>query len=210
MKYVSCFTLFLTALFLVACSHAKANDQPLKDEMDLSLALKKAAPSSSLTMEPVQKETSNPSKTGGNYLASLPGLSPSEVVSLIEGYGFDCTLPELNNKRTTQYCDLTTDEYQFTVSIWGKTAESVDLIEAVAFYYGELEDYSDLTAVIFGNIGGLSYQNSVTQKAKTWVQETIPSVQNSGDEAINIFGGVHYYIYAMPSIQVLEIGKLQK
>lgn len=197
--------LVLTAILMAACSLPKTLEQSSKTGQ-----VQQTVPTLNPTKAPVQGVKVESTQSGGSYQASLPGLSPILVISQIEGYGFVCTLPELNNGRTTQYCDLTTDDYQFTVTIWGQTAESVDLIEAVAFYYGALEDYSGLTAVIFGNIAGLTYQGSLPAQAKAWVLQTIPSVQAAGDEGVNTFGGVHYYIYAMPSIQVLEIGHLQK
>lgn len=199
-------TLLLTAIMLAACSQAKASSPSSNSGPDVT----SAAPSPSPTLGAAQGAKQEPTQPAGGYQASLPGLSPIVLISQIEGYGFTCTLPEVNSERITQYCDLTTDDYQFTVTIWGKTSESVDLVEAVAFYYGDLEDYTGLTAAIFGNIAGLKYQNSVPAQAKTWVQQAIPSILNAGDEAANTFGGIHYYIYAMPSIQVLEIGRLQK
>ena len=126
----------------------------------------------------------------------------------LEGYGFTCATPEDLNEQVIWYCDLVTDEYQFSVTSWGATAEAIDLIEAAAFYYGDLDDYSDLTAVLFGQIAEVPYQGSTPDQARNWVEGTIVSVKDAGVEALNAFGGVRYYVYALPSSQVLEIGRL--
>jgi hypothetical protein len=210
MKIKVLLLLFSAAAFLPACAPTTTEPQALNVELAQTQIAQQLAQSATYTPQPVQVNTSTTAQSEGAGRAGLPGLSSTLVAAQVQGYGFNCAQPELNNTNTAQRCDLTTDEYQLTVTIWGRTAESVDMIEAAAFYYGDAYDYTDLTAVIFGNIAALPYEASVPEQASAWVQQTIPAVQNTGDEAINHFGGVRYYIYALPSIQVLEIGELHK
>ena len=93
--------------------------------------------------------------------------------------------------------------------MWGSTPDTVDLIEAAAFYFGDL-DYSNLTSVVFGMIVEIPYDGADPESARAWVEATIPDIQEIGDEALTDFGGVRYYLYAFPSAHVLEIGRLME
>jgi len=206
------FQLSMTVLLLAACGAVNETPQ-LPDEILISTAVAQIQTEQAPTQPsqgdlPQQPGEAPPPETVSD--PGLPGLSPLDVVFQVEGYGFACALPEQVNSWVTWRCDQTTDDYQLTITIWGSTPETMDMIEASAFYYGELADYSDLTAVIFGQIAGLPYEGSSPDLASSWVQQTIPLVQNTGDEALNTFGGVRYHIYALPSSQILEIGGLKK
>lgn len=140
-------------------------------------------------------------------LAGIPGFDAGELVDSLVGFGFVCSMPEdrIGGSYNRQ-CDFTTEDYQYVVKVWGQTERSIDLIEASAFYFGSM-DYTDLTAVIFGIISEISYENALPQEAKEWVYNKIDVIQIVGDESVDEFGGVRYHIYALPSAQVLEIGR---
>ena len=154
----------------------------------------------------------NPTATDSAAKPAAPAAAPQmdvfagRMILQLEGYGFLCSQPEAEGNQTLRRCELETDEYKFTVNLRGSPAESINHIEAIGFYYGELEDYSDLTAVIFGLITSTA---SNSEEARLWVQKSIPEVQGVGDEALNTFVGISFHIYALPSMQVLEIGSLQ-
>jgi hypothetical protein len=131
------------------------------------------------------------------------------IVDRLQGYGFSCAQEQIESGKFVWHCKYETPEYQFSVNIWGDSPETVDLVEAIAFYYGDLADYSDLTSVIFGLIAEAPYAGATPENARQWVEQAIPGMQMVGDEALTSFAGVRYYIYALPSSHVLEIGSLQ-
>ena len=138
--------------------------------------------------------------------AGIPGFLATELVERLSGFGFDCPVPDdpVDGVYTRQ-CAFATEDYQYVVTFWGRAANSIDLIETTAFYFGSL-DYTDLTAVIFEIIAEILYNGADPQQAKEWINDTVDEIQLIGDEAFDEFGGVRYYIYAIPSAQVLEIG----
>lgn len=204
--------LVIIALLIAACG-AQNETQQLSNEDLIATAVSeiqaeqaKAQPTQE-KVQPVQSEPTQSTQPEVTYTPSIPGLHPLDLTFRLESYGFTCATPALINERVTWRCDHVTDEYQFTVTAWGANTEVVDLIEAAAFYYGDLV-YSDLTAVVFGQIAEVPYQGSASDLARDWVEGVIRTLQNSGEEALNNFGSVRYYVYAIPSAQVLEIGRL--
>ena len=139
----------------------------------------------------------------------IPGLIVSDLVDRLFEFGFDCSAPEIQDRHHIRYCNFETSEYQYSVTIWGSTPDTVDLIEAAAFYFGNL-DYSSLTSVVFEMIAEVPYAGAVPENAGDWVEVTIPDILKIGDEALTDFGGVRYYLYAFPSAHMFEIGRLQE
>jgi hypothetical protein len=137
----------------------------------------------------------------------IPGLNASDLVDRLFGFGFDCSEPEIQGSQHIRDCDFGTSEYQYSVTLWGSTPDTVDLIEAVAFYFGDL-DYAGLTAIVFGMIAEVPYADADPESARAWVEAAIPDIMEIGDEVWTDFGGVRYYLYAFPSAHVLEIGGL--
>jgi hypothetical protein len=137
----------------------------------------------------------------------IPGLNASDLVDRLFEFGFDCSAPEIQGEHHIRYCNFETSEYQFSVTIWGSTPDTVDLIEAAAFYFGDL-DYSGLTSIVFEMIAEVPYDGADPESAGAWLEATIPEIQNIGDEALTDFGGVRYYLYAFPSAHMFEIGRL--
>ena len=153
------------------------------------------------TRERVTEENEQPQDPAG-----IPGFSAAELVERLNGFGFDCPMPEDPVEGVyNRQCAFATEDYQYIVTFWGRTANSIDLIETTAFYFGSL-DYTDLTAVIFEIIAEISYNGADPEQAKEWINDNVDEIQLIGDEAFDEFGGVRYYIYAIPSAQVLEIG----
>ncbi len=143
-------------------------------------------------------------------VAGIPGFRALVLVEKLIGFGFDC--PEFDEQGEGAYkqqCVFGTEDYQLVVTIWGRTAESIDLIETTVFYFGNM-DYTDLTSVFFEIIADISYDGAVPEDAKEWVSSKVEVIKSFGDEAFDEFGGVRYYIYALPSGQVFEIGRKQE
>jgi hypothetical protein len=136
----------------------------------------------------------------------IPGMNALELVERLVGFGFDCPEPELRAGIYERRCIFETVDYQYAVTVWGKMIETVDLIEAAAFYFGD-QDYTDLTSVVFELVGQTPYDGAVPDDAGRWVSSSLAEIQLVGDEALNEFGGVRFYLYALPSAQILEIGQ---
>jgi len=137
--------------------------------------------------------------------AGIPGLNLGDMVDQVAGIGFECSQPYLLDAETIVECNYETTDFKYTVTMWGSTTDTVDLIEAVAFYFGDL-DYTELTSIIFELLVATTYQGTASEEARVWIIETLPEIQVLGDEATQFFEGVRYYLYAFPSAHVLEIG----
>jgi hypothetical protein len=150
--------------------------------------------------------TEAPSPTGAiTPLQGIPGLERGVVLQRLVGIGFECSQPYAQENMILSECKYGTSDFLYTVSIWGSTDESVDLVEAVGFYFGDL-DYTELTSIIFEMLAEASYQGAEPGEVGEWIIETLPDIQVIGDESITYFRGIRYYLYAFPSAQVLEIG----
>jgi len=143
-----------------------------------------------------------------NLNQGVPGLYVLDLLERLSGFGFDCTQPEEQDGIHVRECNYETSEYQFTVTIWGSTPDAVDLVEAAAFYFGDL-DYAGLTSVIFELVAETPYEGATPEDAGAWVEETMPDILVVGDEATSVFGDVRFFLYAFPSAHVLEIGNFQ-
>jgi hypothetical protein len=164
-----------------------------------------------LTETPTLRVTDTPIPTedrAPDIIAGIPGFNALDLVERLAGYGFVCP-GEVNPSGISheEMCVFDSEEFRFEVTVWGRGAESIDLVEAAVFYFGDL-DYSSFVSVLFEAVAEISYDGSVQDEAKDWVIEKISEIQYIGDEAVDEFGGVRYYIYALLSAQVLEIGHL--
>jgi hypothetical protein len=206
-RRTTCFAILLA--FLPGACTAGASVPPLSN-IDLEAtydvrAREQTAPSASETALPSDTDSPDASDQPG-----VPGLDPLDLIQQLEDYGFVCSPPNPVKTNVAWRCDFVSADFTLLVTIWGKTAAMVDLIEAAAFYYGDLSDYSDLTAAVFGLIARSPYEGSTPDEAQMWAEQSIASVHESGDEAADVFGGVRYYVYALPSVQVMEIGRFRQ
>ncbi len=211
--------LLLTFLILCSCSTADQETEILDNEAISTVFLLKTeqvypskeeppAPVDEATREAtkqVEVEADNPE---AGYSAAVSGLHPVGVALELEGFGFVCESMGVVDERFVWRCDQATEDYQYTVTIWGTTEDTVDLVEAAAYYYSTVYDYSDLTAVLFGQIAGLPNASGSQEQARAWVEGNVQLVQANGDEAATMIGDIRYYLFALPASQVLEIGSL--
>lgn len=222
MKFKAYWTLLF--VFLLSCGVALGACSPGAEEdgdtIEAEIATIVAA---TLTQEAIAQpeqvlgdqpssDVSSGEEGGAAQAEGVAGIPELDVVFLLEGlveFGFDCAASESRDDVFARACNFETAEYQFSVTLWGKSPDTVDLIEAVALYFGD-EDYSSLTSIVFEKIAETPYEDAEPDAARTWVQATLPGILAIGDEAATTFGGVRYYLYAFPSSQVLEIGGLQE
>jgi hypothetical protein len=209
------FYLCLFSIFLVSCASNSEDVQAATiaaqtlTQQAITQPNSTAQPSQQGQAEQGAEATAAPTQTEeSTYVQGIPGLNVSDLMKILVEFGFDCTQEEIQGDSLVMKCNFESPEYQYVITFWGDTAEAVNLIEAIAYYYGDL-DYSDLTSIIFGMIAEISYVDATPENASTWIQQTIPSIQIIGDEAISNFGGIRYHLYAFPSAQVLEIGNPQ-
>jgi len=141
---------------------------------------------------------------------TIPGLDPIDVIYLADDYGFECNSPEFKEEHLIWSCFLELDESQYQVKLWGRTLETVDMIEVAAFYYDlDVTDYSDLSSLLFGEIARIPFSGSIALEAEKWVSDAILLLQSVGEERVNTFQGVRYYLYTLPSMHVMEVGSLR-
>ena len=152
--------------------------------------------------------TETPNQTEEPSLPGIPGLYPGAIMDRLVGIGFVCSEPDVKDGQIIWECIYGTSDFLYKMSIWGSTVETVDLIEAAALYFGDL-DYTDLTSIIFEMMAVTISQGNASDEVSAWIRDTLPDIQVIGDEAIQSFGGVSYHLYAFPSAQVLEVGNFQ-
>jgi hypothetical protein len=163
-------------------------------------------PTSTSGEDTSQETSETPSQPAGEVAdPGIPGLPLWMLWERLTGYGFNCFEPQVQEGEYLSECSYETTDYQFNVMIWGRLPDTVDLVEAAAFYYGEL-DYADLTSAVFELLAEIPYGGAVPEAAGEWVGENMPGINVVGDEAASVFGGVRFYLYAFPSSHVLEIG----
>ena len=139
--------------------------------------------------------------------AGVPGLNPVALAEQLVNIGFGCSPPQILEGQIILGCSYETTDFLYTVSIRGSNPDTVDLIEAVAIYFGEL-DYTELTSIIFELIVETTYSGEIPDEAGEWIIETLPEIQVLGDEFNSIFWGVRYHLFAFPAAHVLEIGDI--
>ena len=133
-------------------------------------------------------------------------MHPVALAEQLVNIGFECSQPHILEGQIILGCSYETTDFLYTVSIRGSQPDTVDLIEAVAIYFGEL-DYTELTSIIFEIIGKTAYAGEVPEVAGEWIIETLPEIQVLGDESTQLFGGVRYHLFYFPGAHVLEIGE---
>jgi len=138
----------------------------------------------------------------------LPGLSPRNVTVSLEDQQFTCTEVKKGVKYYERTCTRGVPGVQvFQVLISGREPFVVDLIEASILQYENPDP--EIASSILGRIAALPYDGATADDARSWVENTIPSLSDDpADMQGTVFGGVKFVLHGPPTALRLEIGEL--
>lgn len=137
----------------------------------------------------------------------IPGLAFPDITFNLKDRGFTCTdtFNKLPSGLYTWTCERNDPTFTSIVTVYSRTINNVDLIEADVALYANPDD--QIAILILGFIATMPYTGSTPDQARSWVETTIPTITQSGDHRIMEFGGVQYDLYGDPHHRSLEIGK---
>lgn len=138
--------------------------------------------------------------------ALLPGLMPADVTVNLEQRGFTCGTPEQGQLYYTRTCTNNTADYLIRVDIYGREAFSVDFLESSVLQFANPDN--EFAASFLGFLATMPYDGAVQEEARNWVETTLPTLQGVGDVREEIFAGVKYRLYGIPTAFTLEMGDL--
>lgn len=171
-------------------------------------------PTETLIAAIIQTETSIPTIAPTNMLeptstkvtGSLPGLMPADVKINLEQRGFTCGSVEQGQNVYIWSCKQETALYTLRVDIYSRTLFTVDLIDSGAIQYGTPD--IELAKSFLGFMATMPYDRAVQKEARTWVENTIPTLKGQGDVREKVFAGVNYRLFGIPTAFTLEMGDL--
>lgn len=166
-----------------------------------------AAPSDSsisqVTFVPTFESTPNSS-----VLGKLPGLSPVNLTVGLEKQNFTCTAVKKQLAYYVRTClKGLPSESLFQVVIYGREPFIVDFIETSVKQNKNPDN--KVAADLLGFMASYPYEGATPQAAKTWIENTIPALSGSPENAQEMmFGGVNYVLRGTPAAYTLEMGEL--
>lgn len=138
--------------------------------------------------------------------ALLPGLLPADVTVNLEQEGFSCGTVEQGQLYYTRTCTRDGVDSALRVDIYGREAFAVDFIESTVFQFADPD--SDFAASFLGFMATMPYDGAVQEEAQDWVETTLPTLQGQGDVREEVFAGVKYRLFGIPTAITLEMGDL--
>ena len=136
----------------------------------------------------------------------LPGLMPADVTVNLEQRGFTCGTVEQGQLYYVRTCTNDTAAYSLSVDIYGREAFSIDLIESSVLQFANPD--KEFAASFLGFMATMPYDGAVQEEARTWVETTLPTLAGQGDIREEVFAGVKYRLYGIPTAFTLEMGDL--
>ena len=122
----------------------------------------------------------------------------------MEQKGFTCSALKKPAEVYIRDCTLDKTVIVYTVSVYGRTASTVDSVEVMANQLASPTD--DLVAPIFGFMATLPYQNAEPEAARAWVETNLFKLGAGKKHLSAEFGGVKFDLYGEPSARALDIG----
>jgi hypothetical protein len=136
----------------------------------------------------------------------LPGLQPADIKVNLEQRQFACTSAD---KGVTYYvwtCKRDVGTIQMVVDFYARTLQSVDYINAVVLQLGQPEDKVATPFLAF--MATMPYDGAEPDKARAWVETTLPTIKQDRDVRTATFGGVTHELFGGPTARNLQIGSL--
>ncbi len=147
-----------------------------------------------------------PSRATATPEALLPGLQPADIKVNLEQRDFSCSSAEEGELYFSWTCRREDSDYGMLVVFYGRTLNSVDLLESSIFQYGEPSD--ELAAAFLGYMATMPYDGVDPDAARAWVEDTLPTIAGQGDGRTTTLSGVTYHLYGAGSTWILEMGDL--
>lgn len=156
------------------------------------------------TKPPAPTPTTEPKKVG-----LLPGLQPADVKVNLENRQFKCSSAEMSADKTYYVwtCKRDSSAYQMTAIFYGRTLLTVDYINCAVVQFGQADD--GIASPFLGFMATMPYDGAEPQRARTWVEQTLPTIKQSGDVREATFGGVKHRLFGIPTARNLQIGDLR-
>jgi hypothetical protein len=164
------------------------------------------ATTSSPTIPPTKTPQATVTPTSVPIVVGIPGLTFPDVTFNLRERGFTCTdtFNKLPSGLYTWTCERNDPTFTSIVTVYSRTIDTVDLIEADVALYASPDD--QIAILILGFIATMPYTGSTPDQARSWVETAIPKITQSGDHRIMEFGGVQYDLYGDPIHRSLEMG----
>lgn len=139
--------------------------------------------------------------------ANIPGLNPDQVLAQVEGEGFTCAAPRVDEKqRVIWKCEKTEGDVVYQVLVLSRSESSVDLIDANINQNGSVSDEEAIQYLCF--IGTLPFDGKQQAESCQWIEETLPAITEVGDLRPAQFSGVTHLLYGAAEARSLELGSL--
>jgi hypothetical protein len=138
---------------------------------------------------------------------NIPGYTPHQILAQVEGQGFDCGVPRVDEKdRVIWKCEKAEGDVIYQLLVLGRDEDSVDLIDANFNQSGEISD--DAAIAFLCDIATLPFGGEMQEESCQWIAETLPTINEAGDLRPETFDEVHHLLYGLPEARSLELGSL--
>jgi len=138
---------------------------------------------------------------------TIPGITTAYIKSIMEEQNFECEIA---------YSPINSDPYykwecrredlnkSMLLEMWATSFSSVTLVRTRIIQFSSPS--VNVAINYLGFISTLPYDGSNPQKAKEWVEDTIPKISGDGDVRETIIGNVKFQLYGSSSNYSLKIG----
>lgn len=161
-------------------------------------------PTATQTVAPTP--TPVPTATTPPVIGLIPGLYPADVKLNLEPRGFSCSTADKGELYFSWTCTKDVDPVKFIVIFYGRNLLTVDYLESVVLQSGEPDDI--IASDFLGFMATMPYSGAEPEAARTWVEETLPTIKENGDVRSAVFGTVPYQVFGWPPARNLEMGSL--
>ena len=135
----------------------------------------------------------------------VPGIQAADITVNLEQQQFDCTNVQGSSGYYSWTCTKEELSYELGAEVDATTLLTVDCIEAwVVVSFGEPDDA--LSVDYLGFIATVPYDGARPSQARQWVEQTLPTITQSGDIRETTIAGVKYTLFGPPTFRNLQIG----
>jgi hypothetical protein len=115
----------------------------------------------------------------------------------LENVGFDCTGQEFIEEDVNWTCKSSSDSYDYMVEVYGSSASSIRVVEAVALDFSG-KGVADTGLDFLAYIATLPYKDAQPEQARDWVRENY-----STHNATATFGSATFTIFTTVATSVI-------
>ena len=200
--------ILISTVIILACTCVSTIPTPsapptlIATSTQYPLSRQEPPPTQEPTITPIATETQEVSEPG-----LIPGLERIDVELNLEERDFTCELVYMPDEQYPEYkweCRDEATEYYMLVEIWSRSYATVDLLQCEIVQYGTPDEA--LAASFLGFMATMPYDGAEPDKARSWVEATLPTITASGDVRKKTFGGVKFQLFGDPTFRELDIG----